>query len=139
MKENTFNYKVLAIFIFGFGLLTFERGFFWTKEQNTVLSDSEFYLALHHIMPIWIWGILGMIFSLFIIIAPLFLPKQHVNNKFNYLLIIGGSGNTIFYFLMTSASIFNAINWLSPIQFATITMINALIAFCGGTDIGRKK
>ena len=25
---------------------------------------------------------------------------------------------------MTSASVYNAINWLSPLQFATITMIN---------------
>ena len=58
MKENSFNYKVLAIFIFGFGLLMFERGFFWTKEQNTVLNDSDFYLTLHQVMPIWLWGVL---------------------------------------------------------------------------------
>ena len=61
MKENSFNYKVLAIFIFGFGLLMFERGFFWTKEQSTVLSDSDFYITLHQVMPIWLWGVLGMI------------------------------------------------------------------------------
>ena len=139
MKENSFNYKVLAIFIFGFGLLMFERGFFWTKEQNTVLQDSEFYLALHQVMPIWLWGVLGMIFSLFIILAPVFLPKQQVSNKFNFLLILGGSGNAIYYFLLTSASIFNAINWLSPVQFATLAIINALIAFNGGADVARKR
>lgn len=139
MKENSFNYKVLAIFIFGFGLLMFERGFFWTKEQNTVLNDSEFYLALHQVMPIWMWGVLGMIFSLFIILAPVFLPKQQVSNKFNFLLILGGTGNTIYYFLLTSASIFNAINWLTPVQFATLAMINALIAFNGGADVARKR
>ena len=77
MKENSFNYKVLAIFIFGFGLLMFERGFFWTKEQSTVLSDSDFYITLHQVMPIWLWGVLGMIFSLFIILAPAF----YLNNK----------------------------------------------------------
>ena len=139
MKENSFNYKALAIFIFGFGLLMFERGFFWTKEQNTVLNDSEFYLALHQVMPIWLWGVLGMLFSLFIILAPVFLPKQQVSNKFNFLLILGGSGNVIYYFLLTSASIFNAINWLSPVQFATLAIINALIAFNGGADVARKR
>lgn len=139
MKENSFNYKALAIFIFGFGLLMFERGFFWTKEQNTVLNDSEFYLALHQVMPIWLWGVLGMLFSLFIILAPVFLPKQQVSNKFNFLLILGGSGNAIYYFLLTSASIFNAINWLSPVQFATLAIINALIAFNGGADVARKR
>lgn len=139
MKENSFNYKVLAIFIFGFGLLMFERGFFWSKEQNTVLKDSEFYQALHEVMPIWMWGVLGMIFSLFIILAPVFLPKQQVSNKFNFLLILGGTGNAIYYFLLTSASIFNAINWLSPVQFATLAIINALIAFNGGADVARKR
>lgn len=139
MKENSFNYKVLAIFIFGFGLLMFERGFFWTKEQNTVLNDSEFYLALHQVMPIWLWGVLGMLFSLFIILAPIFLPKQQISNKFNFLLIFGGSGNTIYYFLLTSASVFNAINWLTPVQFSTLAMINALIAYYGGADVARKR
>ena len=139
MKENSFNYKVLAIFIFGFGLLMFERGFFWTKEQNTVLNDSEFYLALHQVMPIWLWGVLGMLFSLFIILAPIFLPKQQISNKFNFLLIFGGGGNAIYYFLLTSASVFNAINWLTPIQFATLAIINALIAFNGGADVARKR
>ncbi|MEV5924461.1 hypothetical protein AB0L32_09210 [Micrococcus luteus] len=139
MKENSFNYKVLAIFIFGFGLLMFERGFFWTKEQNTVLQDSEFYLALHQVMPIWLWGVIGMVFSLFIILAPVFLPKQQVSNKFNFLLILGGSGNAIYYFLLTSASVFNAINWLTPVQFATLAMINALIAYYGGADVARKR
>ena len=139
MKENSFNYKVLAIFIFGFGLLMFERGFFWAKEQNTVLNDSEFYLALHQVMPIWLWGVLGMIFSFFIILAPVFLPKQQVSDKFNFLLILGGSGNAIYYFLLTSASIFNAINWLTPVQFATLAIINALIAFNGGADVARKR
>lgn len=139
MKENSFNYKVLAIFIFGFGLLMFERGFFWTKEQETVLSDSDFYLMLHQVMPIWMWGVLGMVFSLFIILAPIFLPKQQVSNKFNFLLILGGTSNTIYYFLLTSASIFNAINWLTPLQFATLAIINALIAFNGGADVARKR
>ena len=48
--------------VLGFGVLMFERGFFWTREQ-AVIRDSDFYLALHHIMPIWIWGVLAMMFS----------------------------------------------------------------------------
>ena len=40
-------------------------------------------------MPIWIWGVLAMIFSAFIIIAPFFLPTQKLNNTFNYLICIG--------------------------------------------------
>ena len=40
---------------------------------------------------------------------------------------------------MTSASVYNAINWLSPLQFATITMINVGFAFFGGAEIVRRK
>ena len=50
--------------ILGFGALMFERGLFWTREQNAVIHDSDFYLALHHIMPIWIWGVLAMVLAL---------------------------------------------------------------------------
>ncbi|WP_420802025.1 hypothetical protein [Staphylococcus haemolyticus] len=98
MKDNETTYKMFSIFMLGVGLMMFERGFFWTKEQNDVLDDSDFYMALHQIMPIWMWGVMGMIFSILIIIAPFFLPKQHINNKFNYLCLIGGTGNGIFYF-----------------------------------------
>ena len=35
---------------------------------------------------------------------------------------------TQFSIFMTSASVFNAINWLTPLQFATYTMINVVLA-----------
>ena len=75
MKKTYFDYIHKVILYMGIGLLMFERGFFWAKEQEDVLDDSQFYIALHNIMPIWIWGILGMIFSLMLIVAPFFLPK----------------------------------------------------------------
>ncbi|MCC8990454.1 MAG: hypothetical protein LM516_06760 [Staphylococcus sp.] len=123
----------------GFGLLMFERGFFWAKEQEDILDDSEFYIALQNIMPIWIWGILGMFFSLMLIIAPFFLPKHQINNTFNYLIMIGGAGNGLFYFLMTSASIFHAINWLIPLQFSTFAMLNFIICVLGVIGVVRKR
>ena len=60
----------------GIGILMFERGFFWAKEQEDILDDSQFYVALHNIMPIWVWGILGMVFSLMLIIAPFSYLKE---------------------------------------------------------------
>nr|WP_313795238.1 hypothetical protein [Staphylococcus warneri] len=123
----------------GIGLLMFERGFFWAKEQEDILDDSEFYIALQNIMPIWIWGILGMFFSLMLIIAPFFLPKHQINNTFNYLIMIGGAGNGLFYFLMTSASIFHAINWLIPLQFSTFAMLNFIICVLGVIGVVRKR
>ncbi|MEX2956492.1 hypothetical protein AB4M78_08660 [Staphylococcus pasteuri] len=139
MKKTYFDYIHKVILYMGFGMLMFERGFFWAKEQEDVLDDSQFYLALHHIMPIWFWGILGMVFSLTLIIAPFFLPKRAMNNTFNFLILIGGAGNGLFYFLMTSASIFHAINWLTPLQFSTLAVINILIAVLGVIGLVRKQ
>ena len=135
MKKNSITYSLTFLLVLGFGALMFERGFFWTREQNTIINDSDFYLALHHIMPIWIWGVLAMVFSAFIIAAPFFLPTQKLNNIFNYLICIGGWGNACFYFLMTSASVFHAINWLFPLQFSTFAIICGIMGFYGGVEI----
>ena len=62
MNKNSITYSLTFLMVLGFGVLMFERGFFWTREQ-AVIRDSDFYLALHHIMPIWIWGVLAMMFS----------------------------------------------------------------------------
>ena len=122
----------------GFGILMFERGFFWAKEQEDVLDDSQFYIALHKIIPIWLWGILCMVFILMLIIATFFLNKREMNNVFNYLILIGGAGNGLFYFLMTSASIFHAINWLTPLQFSTLAVVNIMVSVLGVIGIVRK-
>ena len=135
MKNSTFSEIADFIFRFGLGVFMFERGFFWTKEQNAVLNDSPFYMALHEIMPIWIWGIIAMIFSLIFLSSAFFIPKHNVSNKSNYLLFIGGLGSALLYFLMTSASIYNAINWLSTAQFAVITVVCGVLAFFGGANI----
>ena len=42
MKDNETTYKMFSILMLGVGLMMFERGFFWTKEQNDVLDDSDF-------------------------------------------------------------------------------------------------
>lgn len=139
MKKTYFDYIHKVILYMGVGLLMFERGFFWEKEQEDVLDDSQFYIALHNIMPIWVWGTFGMVFSLMLIIAPFFLPKREMNNTFNYLILLGGAGNGLFYFLMTSASIFHAINWLTPLQFSTLAMLNFIICVLGVIGLVRKQ
>lgn len=139
MKKTSIQYLLVVVLLMVFGLVEFERGFFWVTEQTAVLGDSDFYKALHRLMPIWIWGALAMIFSSFTIASPFFLPKQQHNNMFNYLIFIGGCGNAIFYFLMTCASIYHAINWLSPLHFVTFTMLNGIVAFLGGVEIAKRK
>ncbi|MGW7903294.1 hypothetical protein [Staphylococcus xylosus] len=135
MRKSTFIEIIAFVLIFGLGVHMFERGFFWSKEQESVLGDSPFYVALHSIMPIWVWGIVAMIFSLIFLSSAFFIPKQPINNICNWLLVIGGLGSAILYFFMTSASIYHAINWLSTAQFAVITVVCGVLAFVGGADI----
>lgn len=138
MKYN-FNEVINFILLLGLSAFTFVRGFFFTKEQEEVLGDSGFYVALHHIMPIWVWGIIIMIASIILGVSSFFLPRQKTNNTCNWLLLIGGTSCSVLYFFMTSASIYNAINWLSTIQFSILSAVCFAVGFIGGADIYDRK
>ncbi|EGQ2712167.1 hypothetical protein DWS95_10000 [Staphylococcus pseudintermedius] len=139
MKKQSFSETIAFISIFGLGAFTFVRALFWSYEQNEVINDSEFYTKLNEVMPIWLWGVLLMIASLILMLSVFFLPKQPYNNVCNYLLMFGGFSTAIMYFLMTSASIFNAINWLTWAQFAVLTVVCGAIGFLGGAAIYERR
>ena len=124
--------------LFGTGLFTFWRGLFWTIEQDSVLGDSAFYQELHQLMPIWIWGILFMIAGLSLVCASYLLPKK--NQKSYWFITVGSFISFIMYFIITSASVYNALNWLSPIQFATLSGVYLVMTFFGGFELyGRRR
>lgn len=137
MNKLSLSEIISSTLLLGLGIFSLWRGAFWAIEQNSVLDDSEFYQALHHVMPIWAWGLLMITSSLFLIGASWLLPKS--NKMFHWLLLIGGVTCSLMYLIMTSASLFNAINWLSPMQFATLSAVCTVIAFFGGAEIyGRR-
>lgn len=138
MKKLTLPEILSSTLLFGLSIFSLWRGAFWTVEQESVLHDSEFYQSLHNIMPIWIWGLMLVFSSLLMLCASWLLPKR--NNLFNWLLLLGGGTVAIMYLLMTGASLFNAINWLTPMQFATLSAVCAVVAFFGGAEIyGRRR
>lgn len=139
MKKQSFSETVSFITILGLSLVSFVRGAFWTIQQSRVISDSEFYMKLHEIMPIFIWGILLVVSSTVLMLSAIALPKQSYNNMCNWLLCAGGLFNAVMYFLMTSASIFNSINWLTWVQFAVFTVIFASLSFVGGANIYERR
>lgn len=54
-------------------------------------------------------------------------------------MLIGGLGSAIIHFLMSSAAVYNAINWITPAQFIAITAWLGFVGFLGGLGIyGRK-
>ena len=48
MKNLTFAEIIAAVMVFSYGSREFIRGFFWFKEQESVLGDSDF--TLHYIV-----------------------------------------------------------------------------------------
>ncbi|MBN6203943.1 hypothetical protein JZH61_08870, partial [Staphylococcus saprophyticus] len=62
-KEFGTSNKLATLSLFGLGVFVDIRGFYWTINQDSVLNESEFYQALHNVMPIWVWGVLLIIFG----------------------------------------------------------------------------
>jgi hypothetical protein len=138
-KRFTTSDRLATLSLFGLGVFVDIRGFYWTVRQNDVLSDSEFYQALHKLMPIWIWGILLLVFGTLLMLASIFYAKHSVKKKSNYFMLIGGVGSAIIHFLMASAGIYNSINWLTPAQFVVMTAWLGFVGFIGGLNIyGRR-
>ncbi|KXA43053.1 hypothetical protein HMPREF3215_01976, partial [Staphylococcus simulans] len=133
MKKLTLSEMIASTLLFGTGLFTLWRGLFWTIEQDSILGDSAFYRELHNLLPIWSWGALFLLSGILLMCASYLLPKQ--NQKSYWLITIGSFISFIMYFIITSASVYNAINWLSPIQFATLSGIYLVMTFFGGFEI----
>ena len=127
--------KLATLSLFGLGVFVDIRGFFWVVRQEDVLHDSEFYQSLHEVMPIWLWGVIILVFGTSLILSSLFFGKRSVNNISNYFMLVGGTGSAIVHFLMASASIYNSINWLTPAQFVAMTAWLGFIGFLGGLSI----
>ncbi|UXV43461.1 hypothetical protein [Staphylococcus simulans] len=127
------------VMIAGFAIFTFMRGLFWFVESEKVISDSEFYSALDDLMSIWIWGLLLMIVAIILFAAAWLIPRYRLTNTCQFLLIVGGVGASIIYFLMASASIYNAINWLTWAQFSVLTAESGGMAFIGGMMINDRR
>lgn len=132
MKKNDLGDTLAFVMLSGYAIFTFMRGLFWFVGNDKIVSDSEFYEALHQVLPMWVWGGLLMIVAVILFIAAWFIPMEKYNNVCHWLLIIGGLGTCIMYFLLTSASMFNAINWLTWSQFAILTAKSGAIALIGG-------
>lgn len=127
--------KLATLSLFGLGIFTNIRGLYWTINQDSVLDESDFYQALHNVMPIWVWGILLIVFGSSLMIASVFFGKRSINNTTYYFMLVGGTGSAIIHFLMASAGIYNSINWLSPMQFVVLTAWLGFVGFLGGLKL----
>ena len=134
-KEFRFEDRITTVSFLSLGLFVGIRGFYWTLRQDAVISESDFYSALNEVMPIWLWGILLLIFGAFLMLASFFYGRMSVNKLSLYFVLIGGTGSAIIHFLMASAALYNAINWLTPAQFVIMTGLLGFAGFLAGVQI----
>lgn len=111
------------------------RGVLWFTRPESVLHDSPFYLALHEIMPIWLWGLIVMVTGIIYTSSALFVTSMDYSIKYHLVSFIGGGTSSIFYFIMTSAGMYNNLNWLTPFNFLILTVWTGVLAFIGGAEI----
>ena len=140
MNENfTIRDKLATLSLFGLGVFVDVRGLYWFTSPESVIKESAFYEALNNVMSIWIWGLLLLIFGTCLILSSLFFGKRSVKNTSDYFMLIGGLGSAIIHFLMSSAAVYNAINWLTPAQMIIMTAWLGFVGFLGGLGIyGRR-
>lgn len=130
---------IASLCLFGFGLLTGERGMFWIVESGTVIKDSDLYVALNQIMPLSIWGVFFFLGGVCLMLGSVFLPSINHSKKAAVFIMIGGLISSIFYFIMSTVGVYNALNWLSWVQYLTFWAITASLTFIGGSYLWQKK
>ncbi|WP_205710594.1 hypothetical protein [Jeotgalicoccus sp. S0W5] len=67
------------------------------------------------------------------------LPKRNTTISFAWFLLIGGLGSSVAYFIITIAGFGNAVNWLTPVQYITLSGMNGMLAFLGGLRVWQMK
>lgn len=130
---------IASLCLFGYGLLTSERGTFWGVESDKVIKDSDLYLVLNQLMPLSIWGIFFFLGGVCLILGSVFLPSINHSKKAAMFIMIGGLISSVFYFIMATVVVYNALNWLSWVQYLTFWAISSSLAFIGGSYLWQKK
>lgn len=138
-KSFRFTDRVTTVTLLALGIFISIRGLYWTINQQDVILESDFYEALHQVLPIYIWGVLLLTFGASLILASFFYGSKKINNISYKLVVFGGTGGAIIHFLMTSAALFNAINWITPAQFLVVTGLLGFVGFVAGVELyGRR-
>lgn len=134
-KSFRFTDRVTTVTLLALGIFISVRGLYWTIQQENVLSESDFYSALDTVMPILFWGVLLLFFGVALVLSSTFYGQNSENNISLKLLLFGGAGGAITHFIMSSAALFNAINWLTPVQFLVVAGLLGFLSFVAGVEL----
>lgn len=134
-KGFSFTDRVTTVTLFSIGLFVSIRGIYWIIKRENALVESDFYSALHSVMPLHIWGILVLASGVTLMLSSMFYGQRQENNISLRLIVLGGAGGALVNFLMSSAALFNAINWLTPVQFLIMAGLLGFISFVAGVEL----
>lgn len=134
-KGFSFTDRVTTVTLFSIGLFVSIRGIYWIIKRENALVESDFYNALHSVMPLHIWGILVLASGVTLMLSSMFYGQRQENNISLRLIVLGGAGGALVNFLMSSAALFNAINWLTPVQFLIMAGLLGFISFVAGVEL----
>ncbi|WP_462420017.1 hypothetical protein [Salinicoccus sp. Marseille-QA3877] len=139
--DKRINYAeiIASVMLFGSGLLSLARGVFWIFENQESVQDSALYTALNHAMPIWAWGVMFAVSGLMVIGASWHMPRRITGKSFAWLLLVGGLSSSVAYFIIAIAGFDSASNWMTPLQYITLSGMNGFLAFIGGVRVWAAK
>ncbi len=138
-KRISYAEIISSVMLFGSGLLTLVRGVFWIFENQESVQDLPLYATLDNAMPIWAWGLIFAVSGLLVIGASLQTPKWTTGKSFSWFLLVGGLGSSVAYFIIAIAGFDSAANWMTPIQYITLSGMNGVLAFLGGVRVWATK
>lgn len=130
---------VSSVLLFTFGLHHLARGVFWVLADKSTRHDSQMYLELETIMPLYVWGMICSIGAVFFLLASISLPHHQTSRSFALFLIMGGSISGAFYFVIAIFGFHSAINWFTPLQLVVLSAGSAMLAFFGGVVLWKKR
>lgn len=138
-KDNIFYTSVVVLVIYYLAASNGGRGWYWFKEQDKVINESEFYKALHELFPIWLWGFMLLIVAVLYVLGGATFYRIDVSNAPLYLILTAGVIGGTFHFLLVSASVLNAINYVTPWNLAWLTILMYSLSILAGYKIYDRK
>lgn len=80
-----------------------------------------------------------MVSALIVMLSAVYLSSSDQNTKSSWLFFIGGLLSGILYFLMTSASLYHALNWLTPAHMGLMSATGFVVSYIGGANLARRR
>lgn len=134
-KVKLTNVEFESILLYVFVALSMSvRGVFLLTMSNVNILESDFYLLMHAIIPVQVWGLFMLVGSAIVMASVLSMTMR----KYGYL-IIGNSIGLIFGGAMTLLGFAEGMNLFTPLQIGIIAFFNLVLIVHGGVVLWNER